>query len=379
MDIKRTYQLCTSCVMDTTDSKISFDTAGVCDYCNDYHKRILPSWQPGANREDELEKLAAKIREAGKGRDYDCIIGLSGGTDSSYLTYVAKEKMQLRPLVYTVDTGWNLDVAEENIERLVKALGLDLHTEVVNWDEMRDLQLAFLRSQVAYQDFPQDHAIFAGMYNFAVKHGIKYVLSGANTATEGIRPPIEWAYINDIVLMEDIHRRFGTVKLETFPTCGMFKYRLYYAFVKGMTRVAPLDLLHYDKRAAEIELKEKFGWEKYENKHYENIFTRFYEGYYLIEKFGYDKRRCYFSNMILTSQMTRGEALKKLEENPYDRQLMNEDLEYIANKLGLSREQFEEIIKGENKTYRDYQNSFWAIELAIKVARLLGVEKRSFR
>jgi len=365
--------------MDTTDSKIVFDEKGVCDYCNSYYNDVLPNWEPNKNDEEGLERIAAKIREQGKGKDYDCILGLSGGTDSSYLAYIAKEKMGLRPLIYTVDTGWNLNVAVENIERIVKKLDLDMYTEVINWDEMRDLQLAFFKSQVAYQDLPQDHVIFAGMYNFAVKNRIKYVLSGANNATEVVRPPIEWNYLNDIKLMKDIHKKFGKVELKTIPMCGMFKYRLYYKYIKGMQRVAPLDFIKYDKSLAEKELKELFGWEKYENKHYENIFTRFYEGYYMPHKFGYDKRKCYYSNLILTDQMTRAEALEKLEESPYSEQMMKEDMEYIAKKLGISAVEFEQIINGEDKTYKDYKNSLSLIELAIKIAKKVGVEKRNFR
>ena len=379
MNNKRKYQVCTNCVMDTTDSKIVFDEKGMCDFCNSYYNDILSHWQPNQNKEDELEKISSQIREAGKGKDYDCIIGISGGTDSSYLTYIAKEKMGLRPLIYTVDTGWNLNVAVENIERLVKALDLDMYTEVVNWDEMRDLQLAFLKSQVAYQDFPQDHAIFAGLYNYAVKYNIKYVLTGANNATECVRPPIEWVYLNDIILMKDIHKKFGKVKLKTFPMCDIFKYRLYYPYIKGMKRVAPLDFINYNKNEAERELKEKFDWEKYENKHYENIFTRFYEGYYLPKKFGYDKRKVYFSNLILTGQMIREEALEKLAETPYDEKTIQEDMEYIAKKLGITKKEFEEIINGDNKTYKNYKNLLKAIEFSIKIAKLLGIEKRNFR
>lgn len=379
MDNERKYQVCTNCVMDTTDSKIIFDSNGVCDYCNSYKSEILTNWNPNRSNDEELQKIASIIKKEGQGKEYDCILGLSGGTDSSYLAYIAKEKMGLRPLIYTVDTGWNLNVAVENIERLVRQLNLDMYTEVVNWDEMKDLQLAFFKSQVAYQDLPQDHVIFAGLYNYAIKHGIKYVLTGSNNATECVRPPIEWVHLNDLKLIKDIHRRFGKVKLKTLPFCSMFKYRLYYQYFKGMKRVAPLDLIVYDKDAAEKELKEKFGWEKYENKHYENILTRFYEGYYLPTKFGYDKRKSYFSNLILTGQMTRSEALDKLGTTPYDQKLMNDDKEYIAKKLGVSTAEFDEIIQGPNRTYRDYKNSLTYIELAIKIAKIVGVEKRNFR
>ncbi len=379
MENSRPYQICSNCIMDTTDSKITFDENGICDYCNSFKKDILPEWKPGVENLEELNILAKKIREAGKGKKYDCILGLSGGVDSSYLAYIAKEKMGLRPLIYTVDTGWNLNVAVENIEKLVRKLDLDMYTEVVNWNEMKDLQLAFFKSQVPYQDLPQDHVIFAGLYNYAVKHGIKYVLTGSNIATEVVRPPIEWVHLNDLTLIKDIHKKFGSVKLKTMPMCGMFKYRLDYAYIRGMKRIAPLDMINYDKDKAEKELFDLYGWEKYKNKHYENIFTRFYEGYYLPYKFGFDKRKSYFSNMILANQMERDEALEKINENPYDKETMETDLEYIAKKLGITSEEFTNIINGPNKKYSDYKNSLGIIESSIKVAKKLGVEKRNFR
>lgn len=365
--------------MDTTDSKIVFDEKGVCDFCNSYEKDMAPNWHPDADSEKELMIMAEKIKKDGKGKDYDCIMGMSGGTDSSYLAYILKEKMGLRPLIYTVDTGWNLNVAIENIEKIVKALKLDMCTEVVNWEEMKDLQLAFLRSQVAYQDTPQDHAIFAGLYNYAVKNNIKYVVTGANNATEAIRPPVEWVYTNDIVLIKDIHKKFGKIKLSTFPMCGMIKYRIYYAYIRGMKRIAPLNYINYEKGKAEIFLKERFGWEKYANKHYENIFTRFFEGYYLMKKFGYDKRKCYFSNMILTGAMKREDAFAELAKTPYPEDLMKEDMAYIAKKLDITVEEFEKIISGENKTYADYKNSNSLLQFLTDFARFVGVEKRNYR
>ena len=378
-DTHRPYQRCTNCVMDTSDSAITFDEHGVCDFCNDFYQNIQPSWQDKLKDPDLLRRTAEQIKAASKGRKYDCNIGMSGGVDSSYLCYVAKELMGLNPLVYSVDTGWNLNVAVENIERIVKALDLDMYTEVVDWNEMKDLQLAFFKSQVPYQDTPQDHAIFAGLYNYAVKHGIQYVLTGANSATECIRSPVEWVYMNDLKMIRDIHHKFGTRPLKTFPLCGMVKYRVYYPIFKGMKRVAPLDMVEYNKEKVKLFLQERFGWQPYENKHYENVFTRFYEGYYLPHKFGYDKRKCYFSNEILAGTMTREEALAELEQPPYDPQQMEEDKAYIAKKLGLTVEEFQTIIDGENKTFRDYRNSWGLIQFGTVVLRALGVEKKKFR
>lgn len=376
---ERPFQRCANCVMDTTDSAITFDEHGVCDFCNDYYRHIAPAWKVGEESKAELLAIAEKIKRKAKNKKYDCIIGMSGGIDSSYLCYIAKEVMGLRPLLYAVDTGWNLDIAEENTEKIAKGLGLDLFTEVIDHREMMNLQLAFFKSQVPYQDLPQDHAIFAGLYRYAVKHGIKYVLTGANNATECIRPPVEWVYQNDLKLIRDIHKKFGTVKLTAFPKCSMLKYRLVYPYFKGMKRVAPLNYVEYDKDKAKAFLQERFGWTAYENKHYENIFTRFYEGYYLPHKFGYDKRKCYFSNLILTGSMTREEALKELEKPPYDEHTMLEDKSYIAQKLGITAEEFDCIIAGENKTFKDYKNSYAFIRLGTKVLRTLGVEKKMFR
>lgn len=377
--VKRPFQRCTRCVMDTTDSKITFDENGVCDHCRNFDKNIKPYWNPNEVNEEELERVAAKIREAGKGKEYDCILGLSGGADSSYLAYIAKEKMHLRPLALVVDTGWNLNVAVENIEKIVKGLELDMYTEVVNWKEMRDLQLAFFKSQISSQDFPQDHAIFAGLYNYAIKHKIKYVLTGSNSATEFIRPPVEWLYLNDLKMAKDIHKRFGSIPLKTFPMCGMFKYRIYYKYFRGMKRVYPLDYVVYNKAEAEQLLHEKYGWTKYENKHYENVFTRFFEGYYLPTKFGFDTRKNVCSNQILAGTMTREEALELLKKEPYDADQMEQDKEYIAKKLGISVQEFNDIIFGENKTPMDYKNSYWVIELAVKLCKLLGIENRNIR
>lgn len=377
--VKRKYQICTNCVMDTSDPQIIFDDKGQCDFCNNYYNIIKPSWHPDAEGERKLKEIAEKVKKETKGQKYNCIIGFSGGVDSSYLCYIVKVKMGLNPLLVSVDTGWNLNVAVENTEKIVKKLNLDIYTEVVNWQEMRDLQLAFLKSRVPYQDLPQDHAIFAGVYNYAMKHGIKYIFTGGNNSTEGVKPPYEWTYINDLRFIKDIHKKFGNVPLKTMPLCGMLRNRIYYRYFKGMKVLKPLDYVPYDKDKVLRFLESEFGWESYKNKHYENVFTRFYEGYYLPTKFGYDKRRCYFSSLILSEQMTRQEALAELEEQPYDQAQVEKDLEYVSEKLQISRTELESFIAGENKTFRDYKNSFKVLRMFIKIATKLGVEKRNFR
>lgn len=375
----RDYQMCNNCVMDTTDPGIKFDDNGRCDFCDNFYNTILPSWHPDESGAKELQAVAEKIKAEGRGKKHDCIIGFSGGVDSSYLAYIAKVKLGLRPLMLSVDTGWNINVANENIDKLIKALNLDLETIVVNWEEMKDLQVAFFKSQVPYQDTPQDHAIFAGLYNYAAKHGIKYILTGGNYSTEGVKPPQEWTYLNDIRMIKDIHKRFGKQPLTTFPLCGMFKYRIYYRYFKGMKVIRPLNMVQYHKEEAIALLEREFGWKSYENKHYENIFTRFYEGYWLPKKFGYDKRKCYFSSEILSGQMDRNEALKLLEQNPYDEKTALEDMDYIVKRLGFNKDDFLSLMNSENKTFRNYRNSEKLLKLAIKFAMLVGVEKRNFR
>ena len=352
----------------------------MCDHCRNYYDNILPSWNPGSPEAmAELNKMVEEIKRYGRGRDYDCIIGLSGGVDSSYLAYYAKEILGLRPLLFACDTGWSLNVAVNNIEKIAKGIGSELYTEIVNWNEMRDLQLAFFKAQVPYQDIVQDHVIFASLYNFAVKRGIKYVLTGANYSTECVREPNEWVYQNDLRMIKDIHRKFGTVPLRTLPLCGMFKAHLYYKYIRGMVTYRPLNLIPYTKADAIQTLSEKFGWQPYANKHFESIFTRFYEGYWLIEKFGYDKRKAHFSSLILTGQMTREEALEELRKPAYDPKLAQEDLDYVSKKLGLSREEFISLMNVDNKTYRDYKNQASLIASAVKAAQVFGKEKRNYR
>lgn len=375
------YQICTNCIMDTSDSNIMFNVQSVCDYCNNFKNEILPNWHTNTQGEMKLAALADKIRAHGKGNDFDCIIGLSGGLDSSYAAYIAKVKMGLRPLLFHVDAGWNTDQAVGNIEKLVDGLGLDLFTEVINWEEMKDIQLAFLRSQISDQDLPQDGAFFSALYKFAHKHRIKYVLTGANFSTECCREPEEWGGYPgiDITLFKDIHSKFGKRSLKTFPLVDIFVYKIFYQKILGMEIVKPLNLVPYIKKDAEAELERLFGWQKFQHKHHESRFTRFYEDYWMPRKFGYHKRRAHFSSLIQTGQMTRDEALDRLSRPEMDEHFLRQEFEYVANKLDLTVAELQEIFEGENKTYRDYKNKRWAIGVGANVMRMLGLERRLFR
>lgn len=367
--------------MDTSDSNLNFDLDGLCEYCRNFDKNILPNWHTDDRGEKKLRAIAERIRVEGKGKEFDCILGLSGGLDSSYLTYIAKEKLGLRPLLFHVDAGWNTDQAVGNIEKLVDGLGLDLFTEVINWEEIKDLQFAFLKSQIAHQDLPQDTAFFATLYKFARQNRIKYVLTGGNFSTECCREPEEWgAYPGiDKTLILDIHRRFGTRPLTTFTIVDVFVYKVYYKYFRGMQIVKPLDLVPYIKKDAEAKLEQLFRWERFQHKHHESRFTRFLEDYWLPRKFGFDRRRAHFSGLIMTGQMTRSEALERIKKPELGEHFLEQEFAYVANKLDLTVAQLQEIFQGENKSCTDYRNKKWIIDCAGRAIGLLGLDRRLYK
>lgn len=367
--------------MDTSDPDIVFDEQGISDYYYNFQQSILPNWHTDDRGYNSLMALADKIKREGRGKDFDCIIGLSGGLDSSYTAYVAKEIMGIRPLLFHVDAGWNTERAVGNIEKLCNGLNLDLYTEVINWEEMKDLQRAYFFAQIPGQDAPQDIAFFSGLYKFARKHKIKYVLTGANYSTECCKEPPSWgAYPGiDKMLVMDIYKKFGTGKLKTFPVLDILEYKVLYQVLYGMTILKPLNYVPFIKKEAESLLASRFNWEKFQHKHHESRFTRFYEDYWLPRKFGFEKRRAHFSSLILTGQMSRSEALERISKPELDEKTLMNEFEYVAHKLDFTIEEFQGIFEGQNKTFMDYRNKRWLVNLGAKVLTAIGKENRLIR
>lgn len=353
---KHPYQICTNCVMDTTDPWISFDENGVCSHCLDYQHYEKHQQLVGDMAKNELQKMVSILKEHGKGKDYDCIMGLSGGVDSSFLAHFATKELGLRPLVVHVDAGWNSELAVNNIQSIVQKLNLDLHTLVIDWEEIRDIQLAFFKAGIANLDVPQDHAFVASLYQEAQKYGIKYILNGGNMATESILPRA-WGYdASDATHLKGIHKKFGTISLKTYPIYSDFKKLFYYPFYAKMRVFRPLEYIPYNKIYAKKLLIEELGWRDYGGKHYESTYTKFFQAYYLPTKFGYDKRKAHLASLIVSGQMTREEALKELEKPLYDPKELIEDKLFFAKKLGLTIDEFENIMVQPPTTYKDFPN-----------------------
>ena len=375
------YSICSKCIMDTTDSGISFDTDGVCDYCNNFEKTILPEWNFGIAKEKKLQSLASYISKNGVGKEFDCIIGLSGGLDSSYTAYVAKEIMGLKPLLFHVDAGWNTDQAVSNIEKLVDGLGLDLYTEVANWDSVKRMQVAFLKSGIPDQDLVQDAVFFSQLFKFAKKYKIKYVFTGSNYSTECCREPEQWGgYLGiDKKFFGDIWEKHGDQKPIDFPLIDILTSKIWYQRFLGMQMVYPLNLVRYLKKDAEDELKNKFDWNPFKHKHHESRFTRFYEDYWLPKRFGYDKRKAHLSSLIMTKQMSRKDAIQRIGKPEMSEQFIKQEFEYVAHKLDLSVNNLNELLNLHIRYFYHYKNKKWIIKLGTILLRVLGLEKRYFR
>lgn len=341
--------------MDSSDQDITFDPDGVCNHCLEFKNSTSKNWYPDEEGARKWELLVQEVKEAGRGKEYDCILGLSGGLDSSYLAIKVHE-WGLRPLVVHVDAGWNSELAVANIESVIKHCNYDLHTHVVDWEEIRDLQLAYLQSGIANQDVPQDHIFFASLYHFATSNNIRYVLSGGNIATESVFPKSWLGSAMDAINLKAIHRKYGKKPLSKYKTISFLEYYIKYPLIKKMRTLRPLNYMPYDKGLALKELEQTVGYKAYDRKHGESLFTKLYQNYYLPKKFGYDKRKPHLSSLIVSGQMARGTALSKLSEPLYDPIELEADCAYFCKKMRISRSEFDELLNAPNHHYTDFPN-----------------------
>lgn len=369
MSQQRPYQICTKCVMDTTDTEIVFDEYGVCNHCHDYEERKKRLIADPILREKALQEIIQKVKDAGKGKKYDCIVGISGGVDSSYVAYLAKQ-WGLNALLVHLDNGWDSELAVKNVENIVKYTGYDLYTLVINWEEFKDLQRSFFKADVIDLELLSDHAIFATVYKLTREYGIKYLLSGENFETEAIMPR-SWNWRkSDATNIKAIHALYGERKLKTFPFMGTLKKTIYQ--YGGVAQSIPiLNYLDYNKEKVMSILESEISWKYYGGKHYESIFTRFYQGYILPKKFGVDKRIAHYSTLINSGQMNREDALKNLQNEVYPIELQQEDFELVCKKLDFSHEELEEYMKRKPKSHLEYGNDEKIFQLMRKVYKVI--------
>ena len=375
---ERPYQICTCCVMDTSDPEITFDENGVCMRCNEYKTRILPSWNYGNGHEEELKKLVADIKKKGKNKKYDCILGLSGGLDSTYMLHLSVKEWGLRPFVFHIDAGWNLPVAEENIKRVVEKLGIELHIEKMDWNEMREMQLAWFRTGLENLDAPQDHAFIALIDKYSKKLGVKYILNGYNISTEIIADPASWSdgyQTGDHKFMKDVVKKYCRIPIKNYTYTTGFRHKFVNPYIKHIKTVKPLNLVPVTRQQMIETLGKEYGYEPYGQKHFEDLITKFLEGYWVPTKFGHDIRRAQLSSLVVTGQMTRNEALKILEQPPLTNEESHNLLVEVANRLGVSETElltFYNLPKCTDK----FKNQNKLYNFGIRVFEALGIEKR---
>lgn len=376
----RPYQMCTRCLMDTTDPDIVFEANGLCNHCTNSiarQKLLLRTDEAG---QQELQTIVAQIKAEGAGKPYDCIIGVSGGVDSTYAAYIAKVKLGLRPLAIHLDNGWDSELAVSNIEKVLKLLGIDLDTHVLDWEEFKDLQVAFLRASVPDGEVPSDHAIGAAIYQVAARHGIRYSIGGGNIATESVLPT-SWTYsISDWKYIQGVQAQCGTRPLKHYPHYSLTDM-IYHTIVRRFTTIRVLNYVPYVKRDVVRFLEEELGWRYYGDKHYESIYTRFYQGYILPRKFNIDKRKAHLSSLIASGQRSREEALHEMQHNPYTDELQREDRIYAIKKLGLTEAEFDRIMTAPVKSYRDYPNytaTYQRLRRVVRLAKRLRLVPQNF-
>ena len=375
----RPYQICKCCVMDTTDEDIIFDANGVCMRCNEYKERIEPEWNYGRGHKKELAALIRKIKESGKGKKFDCILGLSGGLDSSYMLHLAVKEWKLRPYVFHIDAGWNLPVAEENIKKLTDRLGVELHVKKMDWEEMKEMQLAWFRTGLESLDVPQDHAFIALIDKLSMKLGVKYILNGYNITTEAIADPASWSKgggpTGDGTYLKDVIRKYSTKPIKNYEFTTGFKHKFWIPYIKGVKTLKPLNLVSFTKQEMIDTLRREYGYVPYGQKHFEDLITKFLEGYWVPTRFGHDIRRAWLSTLIITGPMTRDEALKVLEQPPLSEEESKELFSEVAKRLEISEKELmsyhdmPECIE-EFKSQEKFYN------LGIRLYEKLGIEKR---
>jgi N-acetyl sugar amidotransferase len=369
---------CVRCIMnDVVDPHLTLGAGGVCHHCRRYDELVGARVLGGAAGRAALDRICATIKRRGAGRDYDCIIGVSGGVDSTYVAFLVKQ-LGMRPLAVHLDNGWNSELAVANIERALKVLDIELLTHVIDWEEFRDLQVAFLRASTPDGEIPSDHAINALLWRTAIKVGAAYIISGMNFATEALSVP-HWAYgHSDWRYIKDVHRRFGRTPLRTYPHYGLARLAWMNA-VRGVRTISILNYVDYDKAAAIEVLRDKLGWRDYGGKHHESIYTRFFQGYILPRKFGIDKRYGHLSDLINAGQLTRAQALVEVEAPPYPEVEQARDLEYVVRKLGLTPTEFDSIMRAPIRSFRDYHNSYSTVQFlrnAVNRLRARGLYPR---
>jgi N-acetyl sugar amidotransferase len=371
------YQICKKLVLDTTYPDIKFDKNGVSNQYWDYQNNIKDKWKTSQDGINELEQIVKRIKKDGSGKEFDCILGLSGGADSSYMLHIMVTKFNLKPLVFHVDGGWNSEIAVSNIKNLVDKLRLDLFTEVINWEEMKDFQLAMFKSGVPHIDIPQDMAFIGVLYKFARKYNIPYILNGGNISTECVQRPLDIIYWGtDMRHINDILEKFSTKEMKTFPFSSAFYHKFYLRYFRKIKVIKPLNLINYIKKDAMDLMSDLYDWKPYPQKHFESRFTRFFEGYWLPTRFGFDMRTVDLSSLILTGQITRDQAIEELKKPPYDVELIDQDFHYIANKLNIDSNELKKFHEMPKKYWKDYKNLNNIFKISEKILQVISGTRR---
>ncbi len=371
------YQICTKTVLDTTYPNITFDHEGICNHYYEYHNKVKKNIKNEIDGNIEFKKIASQVKKSRGNSEFDCILGLSGGLDSSFMLHKIVTEYDLKPLVFHVDGGWNSEISTNNIYNMVDKLGLELFTEVINWNEMREFQLSFFKSGVPHLDIPQDHAFISVLYNFAEKYNIKYILNGGNISTEAVIMPYKYYYWGtDLKQIHDITSKYCSIDLKEYPFSSVFRHKLYLKYFKGVKVIKPLNYFHYKKDHAIKILSEKYNWKSYKQKHFESRFTQFYEGYWLPKRFNFDVRRCQFTSLILNNQMTRIEALEILKTPPIDDDKLKKEIDFVCNKLQISIEELSIFESLPKKFYWDYKNNHFLLKSIEIILSFLNAGRR---